>query len=79
MVKHGKFSMDALLVFVMKKDNNIHGTANLDSIQLILFRVQIVGGTFSKESCCCSHGGHLHHFFLPSLRFKLVNTDFCRV
>ena len=79
MIKYGKFSMDALLVFVVKKDNNIHGTGNLDSAQLVLLRLQVVGGTFPKVSCCRSHGGHLHHNLLPGARLELVGLDFCRV
>ena len=71
--------MDALLVSVMENNKNLHGTFNLDSIQLALLRVQIIGGTFPKESCCRSHRSHLHHYFFPSILFQLVHQDFCGV
>ena len=71
--------MDALLVFVMEKNKNIHGAGDHDSTQFVLLRVQIIGGTFTKVSCCCSHRSHLDHCFFPGVRLKLVEQDLGRV
>ena len=71
--------MDALLVFVMEKNKNIHGAGDHDSAQFVLLRVQIIGGTFPKVSCCSSQRSHLNHPLFPSVRLKLVEQDLGRV
>ena len=71
--------MDVVLVGVVEKDHNIHGTQHPDSAGVGSPRVQLIGGTLAEVSDCRPPWKDLHLDFLTTAWISSVDIHLGRL